>query len=170
MSAETNVKTSKTQFSLRASLVLTAASAFWVWIFREMSPVEMAVVGGVAITAGLVGHVVYTFWLPWRVTVIATVLLLYNAILGAQLLLQSGSGDPWFARLAVLFEIAVMPVEMMRHVTSPRDIAFSLAIVLGTLILTAAHSIRPNLPSAIITALGIAIWYGSSIMIMIYGG
>lgn len=170
MNSDTDVNQSKTQFSLRVSVVLTAASAFWLWIFREMSPVEIVVFAGIALTAGLVGHVVYAFWLPSRVTVIGTVLLLYNAILGAQLLLQSGSAGPWFARLAVLFEIVVLPAELMRNATSPRDIVFSLAMVVGTLIFTAAHSIRPSLPTAIITAMGIAIWYGSSIMSMIYGG
>ena len=130
----------------------------------------MAVLAGVALTSGIVGHVVYTFWLPWRVTVIATVLLLYNAMLGALALLQSGSGVPWFNRLAVLFDVVVLPAEMTAHANSPRDILFSVAIVLGTLLFTPAHSIRPSLPSALITALGIGIWYGSSIMMMAYGG
>jgi hypothetical protein len=154
----------KTQFSLRASVVLTAAVGFWVWIFREMSPVEIAVFGGVALTAGVVGHIVYTKWLPWRVTVIATVLLLYNSLLGVQLLL-SGSGEPW-----LLVETVVLPFEMMWHAKSPRDILFVSLIVLGTLTLTPAHCIRPSLPTAIVSALGIAIWYVSSIMIMIYAG
>jgi hypothetical protein len=53
---------------------------------------------------------------------------------------------------------------------APRDILLTLAIVLGTLIFTAAHSIRPSLPSAMITALGIAMWYGASMMIMASAG
>ena len=160
----------KRQFSLRATFILTAVSAVCVWIFGEITPVEMAVIAGIAVTAGLVGHVVYTKWLPWRVTVIATVLLVYNALLGTQLLFSTGSGTPMLARLAFLFEIVISPLELMSYATSPRDIIFWLVVVLGTVIFTPAHAIRPSLPSAIITALGIAIWYGVSIMMMAYGG
>ena len=109
MSAQTDVNRSKTQFSLRALVVLTAAVALWFWIFREMPLEGIAVFAGVALTAGIAGHVVYAKWLPWRGTVMTTVLLLYNAILGVQLLL-SDHGGPWF-----LIEIVVFPLEMMRH-------------------------------------------------------
>jgi hypothetical protein len=74
------------------------------------------------------------------------------------------------ARLAFLFEIVISPLELMSYETSPRDIIFWLVVVLGTVMFTPAHAIRPSLPSAIITALGIAIWYGVSIMMMAYGG
>lgn len=60
------VEKSKTQFSLRAIAVLTAASAVWVAIFRDMPPTELAIVIGIAIAAGIAGHVVYARWLPWR--------------------------------------------------------------------------------------------------------
>lgn len=164
------VEKSKTQFSLRATVVLTAASAVWVAIFREMPPTELAIVTGIAVAAGIAGHVVYVRWLPWRVTVIATVLLIYNTLLGAQLLLHSGSGEPWFRRLDFLFELLLLPAEMAIRARAPRDILLMLAIVLGTLIFTAAHSIRPSLPTATITALGIAIWYGGAMMIMASAG
>ncbi len=170
MSVVTAMNKSKRQFSLRATFILIAVSAVWVWIFREMTPFEMAVVAGIAVTAGLLGHIVYTYLLSSRVTVIATVLLVYNALLGAQLLLEPGSGTPTIRRLAFLFDILVLPLEMMKYATAPRDIMFWLVMVLGTLIFTPAHAIRPSLPSAIITGLGIAIWYGVSIMMMAYGG
>ncbi len=170
MSVVTAMNKSKTQFSLRATFILIAVSAVWVWIFKDITPFEMAVVAGTAVTTGLLGHIVYTYLLPTRVTVIATVLLVYNALLGAQLLLVPSSGTPTLMRLAFLFDILVSPLEMMTYATAPRDIMFWLAMVLGTLIFTPAHAIRPCLPSAIITALGIAIWYGVSIMMMAYGG
>ncbi len=160
----------KAQFSLRAMIVLTASFAVWVWIFREIKPGEMAVLTGIVLMAGIVAHVVYAFWLPWRVTVIATVLLLYNVMIGALTLLQSGSSMSWFQHLEFLYDVVVHPAKMMMYTHSPRDLVFSLAIVLGTVFFTPAHAIRPSLPTAIITALGIAIWYGSSIMMMAYGG
>jgi hypothetical protein len=45
-----------------------------------------------------------------------------------------------------------------------------LLTVAATLIFSAAHSIRPCLPTAIVTALGVAIWYGVSLMIMAAAG
>lgn len=170
MKDATSTNKSKRQFSLRAAFMLTSASAVWVWIFKETTPLEMAVLGGIAIAAGLVGHVVYTKLLPWRVTVIAIVILIYNSLLGALLLLTSGAGNQSPSLLKFLFDFLVLPLEMMRHATSPRDIVFWLVVGLGTLVFTAAHSLRPCPPSAMITAMGIAIWYGVSIMIMANSG
>ena len=159
-----------TQFSLRAIAVLTAASAVWIWIVQEMPAAEMAVFAGVALVSGIVGHLVYVYCLRSRVTVMVTVLLLYNLVLGAQLLVQSGHGTPWFERLAFLSDVLFEPLRMMSHVTAPRDILLLLRYTVGTLVFTAAHSIRPSLPAAIITALGIAIWYGCSVLIMANAG
>jgi hypothetical protein len=157
----------KTQFSLRAVVALTVASAVWVWLFREAKPVEIAIFSGVALTAGLVGHVVYRYCVPWRVTVVATVLLLYNAVLLALEVLHDGSNP-----LELLLQVAVGPAEMLMHVNWHwhRDTVFMLAMVLGTLLFTPAHSIRPSLPTAIITALGLGFWYTTSILMMIYAG
>jgi hypothetical protein len=157
----------KTQFSLRAVVALTVASAVWVWLFSEAKPVEIAVFSGVALTAGIVGHVVYRYCLPWRVTVVAMVLLLYNAVLLALEVLHDGSNP-----LELLLQVAVGPAEMLMHVKWHwhRHTVFKLAMVLGTLLFTPAHSIRPSLPTAIITALGVGFWYGSSILMLTYAG
>jgi hypothetical protein len=155
----------KTQFSIRAIAAFTVASAVWVWLFREAKPVEIAIFSGVAMTAGILGHVVYRYWLPWRVTAIVTVLLLYNAVLFVPALLHDGSNSFRF-----LFQVAFGPAEMIMHMNWHwhRDTVFMLAMVLGTLLFTPAHSIRPSLPTAIITALGLGFWYASSILMLIY--
>lgn len=158
---------SKTQFSLRAVTVLTVASALWVWLFREARPVEITTFSSIAVTAGIVGHIVYRYWLPWRVTVVATVLLLYNALLLA-LLLFGGEPHP----LKFLFTVAVQPAEMTMEYLKwhfwTRGTLVNLFIVLGTLLFTPAHLLRPSLPTAIVTALGIGFWYASSILMLTY--
>lgn len=161
---------SKAQFSIRATAVLTAATAVWLWIFRQARPVDMAVLASAALIAGLAGHLVYARWIPRRATVMTTVFLLYNAMLGTQLLLQSGGGSRWFERLAFLGDILVLPIMAIRQAAGPHDMLFLASVVLGTLIFTPAHSIRPCLPSALITSLGIAIWYGGSILMVAYAG
>ncbi len=157
-------------FSLRACCVLVAASALWVWIFRDLSSIELLVLSSVAFVAGTVSHLVYAFWLPWRVTAIAVDVMLYNGLLAAQLLFGSGTGTSSPRRLAFLIDVLVEPAQMATYARTPSDILFFLAVLFGTLVFTPAHAIRPSLPSAIITALGISIWYGSSIMMMAYGG
>ena len=99
----------KTQFSLRVTIVLTAAIAGWVWILRESTPAEMAVFTGAALTAGFVGHLVYSLLLPWRITVIVTVLSLYNAILVALMLLRASL--PLVDCLESLIDVVVEPVQ-----------------------------------------------------------
>ncbi len=170
MSTETHPKRNPSQYSLRATLVLMVASMVWIWIFKEMRPLEIAILAGFALAAGLVGHVVYSFWLPWRVSVLATVLLIYNLCLGTQFLLQSASRPPWRETLTILWDVLIFPAEMLTHTTAARDVAFMLLTVAATLIFSAAHSIRPCLPTAIVTALGVAIWYGVSLMIMAAAG
>lgn len=155
-----------TQFSLRAVAVLTLASAVWVWLFREARPAEIATFSGVAVTAGIVGHVVYEYLFAWRVSVILTVLLLYNGLLLALVLLYGREPNP----LELLFQVAVEPVDMLMHVKWHRDTVFLVVMLLGTLLFTPAHWVRPSLPTAIITALGIGFWYASSILMLTYAG
>ena len=160
----------RTQFSIRAMIALTAAIALWLWIFREATPFELGIFSGIAFVAGLVAHLFYTFWLPSRITAIATVLLIYNAILVVLALWGSNSNTPVADCLEFLIDILAQPVEMLMHLSTPRQTMFTLAIVLGTILPTPAHSIRPSLPSAFITALGIGIWYAAGMLFLIYAG
>ena len=169
----TGMNNSKSQFSLRATVVLTAAVAFWLWFLRQTSPLggqpgEITVYTGLALTAGIVGHVVYTFWLPWRVTVIVTSFLLYAVALVLFVAWDQHldvTDSLWF-----LF-ITLVPPRVLIDFHSWNWISM-LICLLTTLILAPAHSIRPSLPSAIITALGIAAWYvtGLSMSVAVFGG
>ena len=158
---------SKTKFSLRSTVMLTAAVAVWFWFLGQLPGSErsdeivlpIAVVTGVALAAGIVGHVVYTAWLPWRMTVIVTSLLIYDVVFVLMTSFALGLAD----NLAFLIETLIAPA---RELISLNWISMSLKCLLPTLILAPAHSIRPSLPSAIITALGIAAWYVTGLSIM----
>ena len=164
---------SKTQFSLSATLVVTAAFSVWFWFLAQLpgsqEPGELAlaiaVFTGVALAAGVAGHVVYSLWLPWRVTVIVTSLLLFNVVFFL-LNIFAGSLDLADAS-ALLFEILLLPA---RELVAMNWISMSLKCLLPTLILTPAHSIRPSIPSAIITALGVVAWYVTGLSIVSSAG
>lgn len=164
------VETRKNQFSVREMIVLMTAFAVWCWVLREASPVETAIFSVIAIVAGVLGHLAYAYFLPWRVTAIATVFLLYNAILIAAYLSSSGSNfrlpDCWDA----LTEIVMQPAEMAWRTRGTRDGLFPLAIVIAVGLFSPAHPIRPSLPAAIVSAIGLGIWYAVGILVLIYAG
>lgn len=82
-------------------LALTAANALWLWVFQVITLLDLAIVTGAVVTAGIVAPVVYTVWLPWRFTRIAVVILLWNAmirvpaVLGLVLSPNNNFWDPW---------------------------------------------------------------------------
>ncbi|MCA9176197.1 MAG: hypothetical protein KDB14_17040 [Planctomycetales bacterium] len=164
----------KGQFSLRQVAALTAAAAVWVWHFREAEPAAIATFSFAAVTAGIIGHFVDKYWNLYALSALVAVLLVYNGALLA-LALFEGAADP----LGALIQVLVAPAEMLKwqldsiatnRVTSNRDTVFLLVMLLGTLLFTPAHWIRPSLPTAIITALGVGLWYGTSILILSHAG
>lgn len=164
------VEAPKNKFSIRAIIVLTAAFAVWVWIFGDLPPIYLAVFTGIAVAAGIVAHFLYSFWLPWRVTVMAAVLLIYNSILVALIVLQSNSSNPISDCFELLVDVVISPVEMLIRAKTLRQNLFCLAILFGTLFFTPAHSLRPSFPSALVTALGIGIWYAAGLLMLMYAG
>jgi hypothetical protein len=159
-------ETRKNQFSLRAILALTAASATWFWLFREASPIELTIFSIAALAAGLVGHTVYIYWLPSRFTVVVAVFLLYNFTLVILEVIGSGASFRPSDCLQLLIDIVVEPAEWAIRAWGTQHMLFSFAFVIGTLLFTPAHMVRPGLPGALITALGLGIWYGAGILLL----
>ena len=160
----------KNQFSILAIIVLTAAIAVWIWIFGDLTPVELTVFTGIAVAAGIVAPFLDSLWLPWRVTVLFAVLLIYNSILVALVLLQSNSSNPMSLCWELLVDVVANPIKLMMRAETLRQNLFCLAILFGTLFFTPAHSLRPSFPSALVTALGIGIWYAIGILMLMYAG
>lgn len=163
-------ETQKHQFSILATIIVTAAIAIWFALFQDASLTELAIFSGMALAAGIAGHLAYSFLLPWRITVVATVLLVYNLVPFSIMLVSIGPTTQLLSNLDFFADLVVQPAEMAMHVEQTRDILWMLAMGLVTAIFTPAHAIHPSLPTAIITALGIGAWYATSVLILSHGG
>ena len=161
-------ESSRSQFSICGILILTAAIAAWFWIFSELQLVELAVFTGIAVTSGILAHFLYSFWLPSRVTVFATVLLIYSSILVALVLLESNSSISLSSCRELLVDVLMQPIEMLTHAKTTRQIRFGSVVFFSTLFFSLAHSLRPSFPSALITAFGIGIGYAVGILMLMY--
>ena len=144
------------QFSLRAMLVLMAAVAVWLWLLLDLrqDPFEFAVFALITLAVGVGGHFLYTYVLPWRGTVLVSAIVLPPLILGA----LTGS------------LLATLPVEFFMRQSWPDRMKYALPFLVSIVILGAAHPIKPSLATAIITALGVSLWYGLALLIAISAG
>ena len=70
----------------------------------------------------------------------------------------------------LLVDVVANPIKLMMRAETLRQNLFCLAILFGTLFFTPAHSLRPSFPSALVTALGIGIWYAIGILMLMYAG
>lgn len=144
------------QFSLRAMLVLMAACAIWLWLLLDLRhhPFDFAVFALITLAVGVGGHFLYTYVFPWRGTVLVSAIVLPLLILGA---LTGGL-------------LATLPVEFFMRQSWPDRMRYAIPFLVSIVILGAAHPIKPSLPNAIITALGVSLWYGLAILIAINAG
>ena len=155
------------QFSLLSTVTLTTAVAFWCWLFNDLPAFELALFSGTTLIAGLIGHFTHEFVLRSRITVLATALLLYNVSL---LILGSLSSMSLGDSLEMLKDLIVEPAMLVQRTNGILGRLFSLSIVAGTVLLTPAHSIRPCLPTAIMTAMGPGIWYSAGLLCLMHAG
>lgn len=144
------------QFSLRSMLVLMVACAIWLWLLSDLrqDPFEFAVFALITFVVGVVGHLVHTYLLSWRGTVLVSAIVLPLLILGA----LTGS------------HLATLPVEFFMRQSWPDRIKYAIPFLVSIVALGAAHPIKPSLPTAIITALGVSLWYGLAILIAMNAG
>lgn len=159
----------KTQFNLQAIFALTTAVAVWAWIFKDTSPTEMAALAIVPLVAGTIGHLTYTFVLPWRFTTTATMLILFNVVPLLLMLFAPDARDAVWDHIKFLIMITTRPAEMLAHARSS-DLSMCIAYVLGTLLLTPANALKPCFPTAMISAIGLTIWYGVGVLILSHAG
>ena len=117
----------------------------------------LLVFAAVTLTAGVCGHLLYRYVLRWRGTVLLSLLLGPLPILGFLGLL--------FGSVEGMFEILVLPIDFVAHQNWTHRITLSLPIFFSIVILSMAHPLKPSLPNAIITAIGISLWYGLAILI-----
>ena len=137
-------------------LVLMAACAIWLWLLLDLrhDRLGFAVFALITLFVGVGGHLLYTCVFPWRGTVLVSAIVLPLLILGA----LSGSF------------LATLPVELSMRQSWPDWMKYTLPFLVSIVILGAAHPIKPSLLTAIITALGVSLWYGLALLIAINAG
>lgn len=147
-------------------MMLTVVIAVWFWLFREITPTELTIFTSFAVVAGMIAHLIYACVMTWRIVGVLAVLLIYNLTLVLLTLVSAGLQIPISESFETIFQVLISPAEIITHATSFRDRLFSTVIVSGTLLFTPAHAFRPNFISAVITSMGVGIWYVAGILFL----
>jgi len=162
--ATANTTASPDQGSGRIGVILLAVAwAYWAWLLSDLwrkpvgDLVALLVFASVTFTAGVCGHLLYRYVLRWRETVLLSLLLGPLPVLGL-LGLRFGSAGG-------MFEILALPIDFVAHQNWTHRITFSLPVFFSIVVLSIAHPLKPCLTNAIITAIGISLWYGLAILI-----
>jgi hypothetical protein len=154
----------KTQFGIGEVALLTAGVAVWIWFLMQLPepvPVQAIVVfSSIALAAGFFGHVAYVYLLTWRGTVVVGAFLIYCVVF---LIMAAAESIDFSESLSLLLEALVSPA---RELYVMSWISMSLKCLLPTLLLAPAHPIRPSLPTAIMTSLGVAAWFVTGLVIL----
>jgi len=153
------------QYRLLTALLLTAVSAYWLWMLRDLGPTVVSVLAALTLTAAILGHLIFTYLLPSRLTVLVTNIVFSTAILVALALLE-GSGSGIGEIPMIIFMLHKAPVDFLLHT---RDVVETLSAVLmiaSPILLALAHSLRPSWPAALIAAAGTSLWYGIALLIV----
>ena len=64
-----------------------------------------------------------------------------------------------------MLELLALPIEFVAHQTWTHRITFSLPVFSSIVLLAIAHPLKPGLSNAIITAIGISLWYGIAFLV-----
>jgi len=144
-------------------ILLAIAWAYWGWLLSDLwrKPVgdliALLVFVSVIFTAGVCGHLLYCYVLRWRGTGLLSLLLGPLPVLAFLGLLFGSAGG--------MFEILALPIDFVSHQNWTHRITFSLPVFFSIVVLSIAHPLKPCLTNAIITAIGISLWYGLAILI-----
>ena len=149
-------------------ILLVVAWAYWAWLLSDMwrkpvgDLVALLVFASVTLTAGVCGHLLYRYVLRWRGTVLLSLLFGPLPVLGLLVLLFGSAGG--------MFEILTLPIEFVVRQNWTHRVKFSLPVFFSIVVLSIAHPLKPCLANAIITAIGISLWYGLAILISASAG
>jgi hypothetical protein len=151
--------------SLRSLFALTAVFALWLYLLSDFrrEPLAIVVIWTIAIASGVAAHVLYIYVLPWRGTVLITLLVL-PAVLFVSWGLLFG------ARAKTMLWILGTPFGFIGYESWSELLFFTIPYIACAAALAAAHPIKPSLTNAIISAMGISIWYGMAILIAASAG
>ncbi|MHB8974097.1 MAG: hypothetical protein ACYC3X_26185 [Pirellulaceae bacterium] len=150
--------------SLRSLLVLTAAWAYWIWLISDLRHelVALVLLATITMAAGTGAHLLYIYVLRWRGTAVVSLLVL-PALFFSALAVLLGAGDG-----VVLF--LSTPIDFFLHQGWSDRVRFTIPVFASALILAVAHPIKPSWITAIISAMGISLWYGVTLLILANAG
>ncbi len=150
--------------SLRGMFVLTAAWSYWIWLMSDFRHelVFLTLLAAITLSAATGAHLLYKYLLPWRGTVVVSLLVLPALVFGAFAVLL-GAADGVVVLLTA-------PIDFYVHQGWSERLRFSIPVFAGVLVLAVAHPIRPSWITANITALGISLWYGVALLILANAG
>lgn len=152
------------QFHVRGTLYLTAAFALWLFVLPDLrsEPIAVGILWVLASILGVCAHFMHTRWLPWRFTVVVGVMVSSVSIFAA-VAFVAGALDG-------VVDILTIPFDTFLRQSWSDRIRSTIPCFFSTLALSAAHPIKPSLINAVITALGISIWYGLALLIAVNAG
>ena len=151
-------------FSIRSLFALTAVFALWLYLLSDyrQEPTAVVVIWSFAIVSGVAAHALYLYVFPWRGTVLISLL-----VLPALVFISSGL---LFGATKEMLWILMAPVAFFAVESWSERLFFTIPYIVCAAALAAAHPIKPSLISAIISALGISIWYGMAFLIAASAG
>lgn len=147
------------QFSLRGLFVLTAVCGFWLFVLSELrsEPMAIAVLWSIAIGAGVAAHLLYSYVFRWRGTVLVSLLILPAlSFLAAGRYFGVAHDD--------IIWLLTVPARLFSSQSWSESLFVTFRYIASVVVLAAAHPIKPSLTNAIISAMGISIWYGLALL------
>lgn len=152
------------QVSFRGLFALTSSFALWIFLLADFRREPMAVVvfWSLATVTGVAGHLIHSYLLPWRGTVVIW-LLVFPLVIFTGLSMLFASGE------AVL-DVLLLPIDLFRHQTWNDRLRSTIPMFVCVLGLVVAHPVKPSLVTAIVSAIGVSLWYGMAILIAANAG
>jgi len=160
---ENSIRESR-QFSLRGLFVLTAVCGFWLFMLSELrsEPMAIAVLWSIAIGSGVAAHLLFSYVFRWRGTVLVSLLILPALSFIAVGLYFGVAND-------IIF-LLTLPAEFISNQSWPEPLFSTIPYIASAVVLAAAHLIKPSLTNAIVSAMGISIWYALALLIAANAG
>lgn len=160
----------KRESAIFLSILIPALTA-WGWMLWELGKMNSgtAVISILMLLAtGAIGHLVYERVWRWPGAAVGTALILHLAVLFAL-------GGGRVSSLDLLWTVLSSPVEFViwdiRHLDTMNPFDALIWAVIGlSLVLTSLHPLRPCFPTAMVSTLGISLWFLVSFTMMAHAG
>lgn len=172
----------KSQFGVRGVMLLMAAFAIWLWFLMQFPDGAFsaggarfeAVVGIFVVTtfplmAGGLGHLIFTRLFHFRLCVVLVSIVFFSVLLILVALFQQQYHVDLVESFQLVWLVPMSAFEVLKYQpTLSADEQVPLIIVLVSFL--PAHSIRPGLGTAIVTATGVWAWYLMGFYLLVSGG